>query len=417
MSTIVKEVCVHCNRNVCIGQPIVECHQCDCAIHFKCYNFAESDPLSEKFYCNDCSFISVKRYNPFRHDVNNDDIDLDDNTQKLTNLLENCSSHSVKELNKIQKENFPLKKSMVFQNIDGNKSNFDTLAIELKRFEFEFSIIALAETNEGPEMKNLYQLTNYEPFYQEKINPHKKKGSGVALYIHKSHTADIFHSASRVTENLETLFVKLTNGNTPITVGVLYRPPSGDIDKALVELSEILDLLPRNSYISGDFNIDLHLKENRYITELEDVIMSRGFFPLISTTTHEKPGCRGSCIDNIITNDIDNVLFSGTITEKISHHHPIFQIFESELIPINPKNKYVQNYDYCNSNVDKFVETLSCELSSYTRDCFGTFINIFNKTLDQTCKLEKPKYSKRTMQNNPWITGGIIASINHCHEL
>ena len=63
------------------------------------------------------------------------------------------------------------------------------------------------------------------------------------------------------------------------------------------------------------------------------------------------------------------------------------------------------------------MEKLSSELSNYTRDCFGTFINIFDKTLDKTCKLEKPKQSKRTMQNNPWITGGIISSINHCHAL
>ena len=417
MSVLLKEVCVHCNRNICVGQPIVECYQCDCAMHSKCYNFIETDPNSDKFFCNDCSFLSVKRYNPFRYDVNSDEIDLDDNTQKLTTLLEKCSSFSVKEVNHLRKENFPLHKSMIFQNIDGNKSNFDTLAIEMRRFEFEFSIIALAETNEGPDMKNLYQLTNYEPFYQDKVDPLKKKGSGVALYIHKSLNADIFHSVSKVTENLETLFVKLTNGNIPVTVGVLYRPPSGDIGKALIELGEILDNLPKNSYIGGDFNIDLHSNSNRSISDLEDVIMSRGFFPLISTITHEKPGCRGSCIDNFITNDIDNVIFSGTISEKISHHHPIFQIFECELTPINFKENYTQYYDYCNSNVEKFVETLSTELGNYTRNCFGTFLNIFNEALDKTCKLETPKHSRRTMQNNPWITGGIISSINHCHEL
>ena len=117
---------------------------------------------------------------------------------------------------------------MLFQNIDGNKSNFDTLAIELKRYEFEFSIIALAETNKGSEIKDLYQLTNYRSFYQEKFNYNKKKGSGVALYIHNTLYADIFQPASRVTENLESLFVQLTNGDTPIIIGVIYRPPSGD---------------------------------------------------------------------------------------------------------------------------------------------------------------------------------------------
>ena len=35
--------------------------------------------------------------------------------------------------------------------------------------------------------------------------------------------------------------------------------------------------------------------------------------------------------------------------------------------------------------------------------------------LERTCKLDVPKCSKRTMQNNPWITGGIFASISQCH--
>ena len=417
MTVLLKEVCVHCRRAICVGQPIVECYECDCVIHSKCYNFAEIYQSNEKLYCNDCCHLSVKRYNPFRHDTDDNDLDLDDNTQKLTNILEKCSSHSVKQVNRFYKENYSGHKSIIFQNIDGNKTNFDTLAIEMKRFDFEFSIIALAETNEGPDMKNLYQLTNYESFYQEKISPAKKKGSGVALYVHKTLNAEISHEVSRVTENLETLFVKLTNGNTPVIAGVLYRPPSGDIDKALIELGEILDELPKHTHLCGDFNIDLHANANKHIADLEDVIMSRGFFPLISTITHEKPGCRGSCIDNIITNEIENIVYSGTINEKISHHYPIFQIFESDIMPINSNEKHMQYYDYCNSNVENFVDTLSTELGNYTRNCFGTFLQKFNSALDQTCKLETPKCSKRTMQNNPWITGGIIASINKCHEL
>ena len=150
----------------------------------------------------------------------------------------------------------------------------------------------------------------------------------------------------------------MTNSNTPVTIGVIYRPPSGDIDKALIELSEILDILPKNSYIGGDFNIDLLKDNHKYIEEFEEVTMSRGFYPLISTITHEKPGCSGSCIDNFITNDIEKVLISGTIDDKISHHFPIFQIFETNLKPIQNEDKHTQFYDYCNSNIEKFTDQL-----------------------------------------------------------
>ena len=413
-----KEVCAHCQKGVCIGQKIIECYHCDCAIHSKCYNFSELNTLNDKFYCNDCNNFSVKRYNPFKFDtLNDDDIDLDDTLQKLSLLLENCKSYSVKELSRLKNNTFSSSNSMLFQNIDGNKSNFDTLAIDLQRYGFEFSIIALAETNEGPEMKEMYQITNYESFYQEKVKSCKKKGSGVALYIHKSLNATNFHPASIVTENLETLFVQITNGSTPITVGVIYRPPNGDIEKALLELSEILDDLPTHSYISGDFNIDLHQSNKKYIVELENITMSKGFFPLISSVTHEKPGCNGTCIDNFLTNNIESISLSGTVTDKISHHFPIFQIFETELEPVKNDSKHIQHYDFCNSNVDKFVENLDNETRMCKFESFKEFFDKFNLVVDKCFKLDKPKCSKRTMQNNPWITGSIIASINRCHEL
>ena len=36
---------------------------------------------------------------------------------------------------------------------------------------------------------------------------------------------------------------------------------------------------------------------------------------------------------------------------------------------------------------------------------------MFNDTLDETCKLEKPKTSKRNPTNNPWITDEIIVAV------
>ena len=247
------------------------------------------------------------------------------------------------------------------------------------------------------------------------IKFHKKIPIGPPL---KSLNATLLSNISKVSENLESNFVKITNGDIPIIFGALYRPPSGDIDKALTELAEILDELPKKCYIGGDFNIDLHdKKRNKHIQELEDITMSRGFFPLISIATHVKPGCKPSCIDNLITNDIENILISGIIEEKISHHFPVFHIFNSDMKPIKNTSKYIQYYDYCNSNVDNFVTSIENELNFYEITNFDMFIEKFRQQLDNNCKLDVPKESKRTVQNNPWITPGLIASIKHCHDL
>ena len=100
-----------------------------------------------------------------------------------------------------------MKNSMLFQNIDGNKSNFDTLAIELKRYEFQFSIIALAETNVGPNMSAMFEIDNYKGFYQETCVD-KKKGSGVALYIHDSLNATPLDNVSKFTKILKPTLLK-----------------------------------------------------------------------------------------------------------------------------------------------------------------------------------------------------------------
>ena len=81
------------------------------------------------------------------------------------------------------------------------------------------------------------------------------------------------------------------------------------------------------------------------------------------------------------------------------------------------KTKYVQYYNYSESNVQNFVSNLRASLLESPPKSFDEFNNVFKTNLDKSCKLERPKVSKRTPLNNPWITTGIIASINKKHEL
>ena len=61
------------------------------------------------------------------------------------------------------------------------------------------------------------------------------------------------------TDNLETLFVKLTNLDEPVIVGVVYRPPSGDTNLFQSEFRDVLSSLPADHsvHILGDYNVDL----------------------------------------------------------------------------------------------------------------------------------------------------------------
>ena len=145
----------------------------------------------------------------------------------------------------------------------------------------------------------------------------------MALYIHESINVTTLEKISECSEDIECLFLQSTNTIVPITFGFLYRPNHGNKEKFCDKLENIFECLPSsNVYMMGDYNLNLLGKNasNKY----EDTFMASGYNPRISTYTHERPGTKRSCIDNIFTNDIHNII-SGTISDKMSHHLPAFQ--------------------------------------------------------------------------------------------
>ena len=413
-----REKCNHCIKNINIGQNAYECHCCNKIFHQNCLKKSKGEILNKNPYCSSCKEDIELRYNPFKiicdHEdgYDSEDDGNDEFTSRLSNILEQCKSYDVHKFNSIYNNDLKIHGSMLFQNLDGNKSNFDSFSAQLHRMKLKFSVIGLAETNVNPDESTVYNLPGFTSFYQD-IAEDKAKGTGVCLYVSESLNATVEDKFSTVTDNLETLFVTINNGTKSSTIGVTYRPPSGKLDEAISELNEIVKVLPKKSvHIMGDFNIDLHKDSTREVQLLEESTLALGFNPLISTYTHEKPGCRKTCIDNIFTNNTDNTILSGTLKLCISHHLAVFQISEG-IVPhdVKPSNN-VQYYNYCNSNIENFKNELKDELLNNPPNTFGKFATSFHTKLDQSCKLDKPKCSKRTALTNPWITSGLIVSIS-----
>ena len=278
--------------------------------------------------CFHCSNSKLKIYNIFnlncydKHDPNN--LYHVDDLHELSKILNTCNKYDVKGFNCLTESihnantsNF----SRLSNNIDGNASNFDQFASEiLGQLKNCFSVIALTETNINIIHKDLYQLSNYTSEYNEKFSG-KHKGSGIGICVHNQFIYNRIDKLSPCTKNLECLFVTITNTDVPITVGVVYRLPSGLIKNFLSEWESILKQLPEeNVILMGDFNIDL-LQPN---SEFEGVIYSNNFIPIITLATPEKPGCKPSLIDNIFLNTSNSMQKAGIIESKISHHLPVF---------------------------------------------------------------------------------------------
>ena len=417
-----REICHGCSKNILKHNSFVVCYNCQKICHARCakrlYSF---DFIEDKWCCWECISLKETRYNPFksyRYDkYSQPDNENFDEIHQIENLLDNCNRYKFNELsNLIPDSNEQL--SIMFNNIDGIMSNFDLFTTELILRNKNLSIITFAETNLDECNKNLFNLEGYQSVYQSKIAG-KHKGSGLAIYLKETFLYTELETFNQCSVNLESLFISVNNtcNQSPITIGVLYRPPSGDEELFISEFNTLLQKLPLNNvYLTGDFNIDL-LKNSA--NKLEDVLYSNGFAPLISIATHFKPGCNPSCLDNILTNSTDSIIKSGVCNNVNSHHCPVFCITSIKWNPCKA-DLNLPKYDFNESNMIKFETEFIKYLNNkaYFVDAILDEINFeelmtsVNRLIDECFLMDDNLLlSKRNRVNKPWITSGIIASI------
>ena len=418
----IKNKCEGCNKFLLLHNKILSCQLCEMIMHSQCAKkHFRYDNLTDSWQCNNCFSNAVPRYNPFtsisfdKYDPVH--IDEFEDIREMEKILDSCSTFDTKKLHDFLRSNCESKKTLaaLFNNIDGNASNFDTFVADMSGIMNNFSVIGLAETNVDIKCRDLYNLPGYSAEYNEKMG-NKKKGSGVALYIKEQLVYTKIDKLCTCTENLESLFISITNTEKPQVFGVLYRPPNGSSKDAMAELEQLILQLPdKNVTLLGDFNYNLldPLCSNTF----ESTLFGHNMIPTISLATHEKPGCAPTLIDNILTNSTENLVGAGVLEHRVSHHFPIFCIIrcsytlDCDDLPVKPK------YDYCESNINKFLEDLNLRLDraeDYNEQNFDIFAQNVKDCIETTFKVEADafKKSRRNFHTNPWITPGIVSSVN-----
>ena len=428
--TNLREKCKGCDKNLLTHHRVASCDSCTNLFHDKCSSkMLRYNSINDTWTCQTCISKMPSRYNPFAslcatasHN-SREPLCEDSDLQKINDILKNCDYYDIDKIgellsNKSNEQNKVV--TTLFNNIDGNASNFDSFCTAISNKNHKFSIIALAETNIDEEHGQLYQMEGYhKPLYQSKISG-KKKGSGLGIYVEENLEFCEVPQFNHCMENMESLFIQTKNTSEVLTFGVVYRPPSGNESEFLKMFETLLSSLPnKNVSISGDFNIDLH----KHCEKFENILYCNGFVPLISIATNEKSGCTPSCIDNIFVNSWDNVSLSGASKNKVSSHNPIFCDMGIEYQP-SQKERNTPRYDTCDPNMDIFMQKLETSMRnnmSYSNipltdniePAFKTFTDDLSELIDE-CFLVDPenvKNSKRTIFVNPWITPGIIASV------
>ena len=190
---IIKNKCDGCEKFLLLHNKIMACESCNKIVHSECakQNF-EFDHLTNTWQCWDCNNNENKRYNPFLSTLYDKYdpalINESEDVNELSRILSNCQTFSPCKFKDLLNENSCLKNipSALFNNIDGNQSNFDNFVCDITQYCHLFSFIGIAETNLDPRQKDLYTIPGYNSEYNVK-NFNKKKGSGVAIYVKENY--------------------------------------------------------------------------------------------------------------------------------------------------------------------------------------------------------------------------------------
>ena len=112
----------------------------------------------------------------------------------------------------------------------------------------------------------------------------------------------------------------------------------------------------------GDFNVNL-FHYNGSAKLFEETFICNGFNPVISISTHCKPNCQKTCINNIFIKNVEDVFKNGTVKTEISHLKSLFLISEVKKIESRKVNDRITiSHCYSKENLDKLNEILSAKL-------------------------------------------------------
>ena len=205
-----------------------------------------------------------------------------------------------------------------------------------------------------------------------------------------------------------------------LVVGGIYRPPSLSQPLFTGYMEHILAALePMNQVVvlAGDYNFNM-LKEfeDRNVSRFCNTLSSYGYVPLISKPTRVTKHS-SSLLDNIFINTHNIVKCSGVLMTDMSDHFSVYALLslthqtvpKTEAKEVFNMHKLPELNQYITSKLENFQTiddpNIACEVLVHT---FTDGIRKFSKTV---------KPCRRKIPLKPWISPGILCSINRKNKL
>ena len=351
-------------------------------------------------------------------------------TEGITLENYSCKYYNENKFNSMLNKHQDNSLKMFHLNIRSLNKHCHILKAFLSCLNCNFDVILLTEI--GHVIKQLIEkvFTDYEIYYD--LSEAQKGGAGILVKKERFDEIEISNNKISCDNNcsnckVESIFLNLKSNKKLITIGSIYRHPSGNIPHFNESLDQCLKKFEKNNMliIGGDINIDL-LKTNTTTQNYLTTMLSNNLIPNITIPTRFTDRST-TLIDHIFTrlpkSKINNLITAGNFIIDITDHLSNFVIFniDIETTKVRPFIRL-----YTEKNTELFKRNIASEISIINdtinsqsiinaNELYKTFYEKMHALLN--LYFPKVRQSRKKAKDKDWITDGIKRAIKHKNTL
>lgn len=361
-----------------------------------------------------------------------------------TNFMDNSYYYDINSFKNsvINKKNIKNGFSVFSTNIMsiGNSIEYlDTFVASLASFGFKFSVILLQECwlTDASDPRQ-FNIEGYNMFHYSATCGQK---GGLLTYVSSDFESELVNIDLQNPDIWEGLYIKISSKNLvkPVLTANIYRPPRNSGPLFRESLKYTLSNIDRNShevFLCGDFNYDLlKLDTDGEISHFFDDVTAFGYNPLITlptrfnnnrSETDSSENRSATLIDNIFcrSTECTSDAFTGILTKAFSDHLPYFAIFSNLISTKSTRYPRKKITIPGKIDTDKLIQVLrstdfekSVEEASHPSDKMSALVNILSTTVSGLFPDRTVNFKRRKHAIKPWVTKGILTSINSKDEM
>ena len=171
------------------------------------------------------------------------------------------------------------------------------------------------------------------------LTPTLSSKGGIAIYVKKDFNYHERTDLNIKTKDFESIWIEIKNDKSKnIICGCVYRHPryyQADFMEYMDSTLHKIGKEGKEIYLSGDFNIDfIKTDTEKCSTDFYALLSSNGLLPYIIHPSRVVEGKAPSLIDNIFSNNVTDIVLSGSIYMQLSEHFSQFASVKRDRIDI-----------------------------------------------------------------------------------